>query len=219
MDPRRTSTRLLLGLLAAALAAPLTAREFTIDPAHSDVGFTVRHMVVSNVRGAFTGVSGTIVLHMEHPERSSVRAVIDAASIDTRNEERDTHLTSPDFLDAARYPEIRFVSETVRREGDLWTASGTLTLHGRHRPVELVFRLNGPVADPWGNLRLGIEVEPIVLDRKEFGLTWNQTLDNGGLVVGDDVTVHLTLEAVAPGPSLPQNPEPPAPRPAGDPAE
>ena len=197
MHARKKLTRIFLGLVVAALATPLAAQEFAIDPVHSDVSFKVRHMVVSNVRGAFAKVSGAIVLDLEHPEQCSVKAVIDAASIDTRNEQRDTHLKSADFLDVTKHPEITFTSDKVWRDGETWRAAGTLTLHGRSKPVELAFQINGPVADPWGNSRLGVEVEPLVIERKEFGLTWNKKLDNGGLVVGNTITVNLNLEAVA----------------------
>ncbi|NOZ95095.1 MAG: YceI family protein [Acidobacteria bacterium] len=196
---RRKPVQLAPGALALALALtlPLAAQEFAIDPAHSDVGFQVRHMVVSKVRGTFTELAGTVVLDAAHPEKSSVEVIIDASGIDTRNAQRDTHLKSRDFFEVATYPEIRFTSVDVRRDGNRWTATGDLAMHGRTRRVELVFRLNGPITDPWGNQRLGIEVDPIVLDRREFGLSWAKLLDNGGLVVGNDITVTINLEAVS----------------------
>ncbi len=185
--------------LAALLALPAGAAEqYTIDTVHSTVQFTATHMVISKVKGFFRTVEGTIEYAPEHPERSLVKVRIDAASIDTRNDKRDAHLRSADFLDAEKYPDITFVSTKVERAGDRWLAHGTLTIRGVSKPVTIPFTVNGPITDPWGNRRIGIEAEPITINRQDFGVSWNKTLDTGGLVVGDDVQIDLDVEAAAP---------------------
>ncbi len=183
-------------LVGLAMAAPAPAQEFTIDPAHSYVGFGVKHMMVATVRGSFTGMEGTIKLDLDNPEKSSVVARVDAATIDTNNKDRDAHLKSGDFFDVATYPEITFKSTLVSKNGDGWVARGVLDMHGVKRELSISFRLLGPVRDPWGNTRLGVDVDPLKIDRQDFGLTWNRVLDGGGVVVGNTVTVTLNVEAV-----------------------
>ncbi len=183
-------------VVGLAVAAPAPAQEFTIDSAHSYVGFGVKHMMVATVRGSFAGVDGKITLDLENPEKSSVVATVDAATIDTNNDDRDAHLKSADFFDVATYPKITFTSTSVSKSGDDWVARGVLDMHGVKREVDINFRLLGPVKDPWGNTRLGVDVEPLKIDRQDFGLTWNKVLDGGGVVVGNTVTVTLSVEAV-----------------------
>jgi len=183
----------LIGWVTTAAAAEV----FTIDSAHSAATFAIRHMVISTVRGSLPDVGGTVVLDRENPERSSVKAQLNAAGIDTGDSKRDGHLRSRDFLDVKRFPAITFESAAVTRTGNRWVAHGRLTLHGVTREVDLPFTVAGPVKDPWGNTRLGVETEPITLDRKDFDITWNKTMDNGGLLVGDSVKIVISLEAVA----------------------
>jgi polyisoprenoid-binding protein YceI len=188
--------KLSLTALAVLVAQPVSATEFTIDVAHSSVGFKVAHMVVSKTRGSFQDFAGTIRLDENDLSNSSVEVTIDAASIYTANEERDDHLRSPDFFDAENSPTIRFKSGRIEKNGKGFIATGNLTIKGSTRLVELPFQLNGPITDPWGNQRIGVEIEPITIDRREFGLTWSKTIEAGGLMVGDEVTIELEVEAV-----------------------
>jgi polyisoprenoid-binding protein YceI len=154
-------------------------------------------MLISTVRGSFSGVAGEIVYDPDDPTRSSVRVEIDAASIDTGNKDRDNHLKGPDFFDVANYPKITFESTKVEKRGDNWVAYGQLTIKGVTREIAIPFRLNGPIKDPWGNLRIGVEAETITLNRQDFGISWNQVLDAGGLAVGNEVSVYISAEAAA----------------------
>jgi len=192
---KRTSFAVAL-VAAAAVALPGPAQELAIDPVHSDVGFSVSHMVISKVHGSFTKLKGAIVLDRQRPERSSVTATIDAASIDTHDAGRDKDLKSANFLDVKKYPRITFVSDAVRRNGEAWLARGKLTLHGVTREIEIPFHLTGPIKDPWGNTRIAVAAGPLTLDRRDFGIVWNKTLETGGLLVGNQVEVRIQLEAV-----------------------
>ncbi|HWG72601.1 MAG TPA: YceI family protein [Acidimicrobiales bacterium] len=166
-----------------------------IDAAHTTVGFTVRHMMLAKVRGHFAVTSGTI--HIEDdPLQSSVTVTIDAASLDTRDPNRDTHVKSPDFLDVEKHPTIEFASTSVRQTGDGWEVDGNLTVHGVTRPVTLELEHTGIAKDPWGNTRTGFEATTEI-SRSDFGLEWNQALETGGVVVGDKVKVEIQVEAVA----------------------
>ena len=167
-----------------------------IDPTHSDIQFTARHMMISKARGHFRTFSGTIHID-EVPESSYVVATIEAASIDTGDEQRDRHLRSPDFLDADKFPTITFRSTKVEDlgEGKL-RVSGDLTIHGVTRPVVLDTEYAGRAQDPWGNDRAGFAARAAV-DRTDFGLRWNQALETGGVLVGNKVEIELELEAVA----------------------
>jgi len=186
-----------LAAIALAAAPAVAADVFTIDPTHSNVGFKVTHMMVSKVRGGFTDFRGTIRLDADDMSRSSVEVTIRTASIDTGNPDRDTHLRSADFLDADQYPEITFASTRVEKnaDGSGYVAHGELTVRGVTRDLSLKFSINGPVADPWGNRRIGIEIQPITINRQDYGVSWSKTLDTGGLVVSDQVTLDLAVEA------------------------
>ena len=189
---------LLIWAAAAALAMPAAARAATwdLDPAHTGVQFSVRHLTVSNVRGQFGKVSGTVEANESDPARSRIEAEIDPASINTRIEKRDNHLRSPDFLDVAKYPKITFVSTKIEPAGTgRYKVSGDLTLHGVTRPV--VLDVEGPtpeMKDPWGKTRAGAQATTKI-NRKDFGLTWNQALEAGGVAVGDEVTITIDVEA------------------------
>jgi polyisoprenoid-binding protein YceI len=170
---------------------------YTIDPAHSGAHFTVRHMMITNVRGAFRTVKGTVVYDPENPADSRVEAEIDAASIDTREAQRDAHLRSADFLDVEKFPAITFRSTAIERAGeDEWKVTGDLTIHGVTRSVVLnVEGLAPENKDPWGNFRSGTSATTKI-KRSEFGLTWNAALETGGFLVGDDVKIELELALV-----------------------
>ena len=168
---------------------------YVIDPIHSTAGFKVRHLMVSNVRGEFSGVAGTVVFDAEDPANSKVEAAIDATTIQTRDNQRDQHLKSADFFDVEKFPKITFISKKVAPIGDgEWRVVGDLTIHGVTREVDL--DVEGPtpeVKDPWGNIKIGATATT-KLDRRDFGLVFNMALDAGGVMVGDEVTIQLELE-------------------------
>ncbi|MBU0740922.1 YceI family protein [bacterium] len=183
----------LLGLLV--LAAGAQAATYAIDAAHSSVSFKVRHMMVSKVAGTFNTFSGTLEFEEGKPQGWSVEAVIDMASVNTNDAKRDEHLSSPDFFDVEKHPEMTFRSTGVEIDGDDYVLTGELTLMGVTRPVELALALNGEITDPWGDHRAGFSAEG-KLDRRDFGMSWNKDMDKGGIVVGNDVSISLEIEAV-----------------------
>jgi polyisoprenoid-binding protein YceI len=170
--------------------------KYQIDSAHSSAHFSVRHMMISNVRGEFTKLSGTIIYDSENPANSRIDAVIDAASISTREAQRDTHLKSADFLDVEKFPTIAFQGKEISGLGTEWRVKGNLTIHGVTQLVTL--DVEGPTPetkDPWGNQRIGASVTAKMY-RKDFGLTWNSTLEAGGVLIGDEVKITIDLEAI-----------------------
>jgi polyisoprenoid-binding protein YceI len=172
---------------------------WTIDPAHTQVEFEVKHMMFAKVRGRFRTVEGTLTLgEGDKVEGSRVDAVIEAASIDTGQPQRDEHLRSPDFFDTDSFPELSFVSASVRPgKGGKLTVMGDLTMHGVTREVELEVNETGRGIDPWGSRRIGFK-GTTTIDRRDFGLTWNQTLETGGILVGNEVRITLEIQAVSP---------------------
>ena len=174
----------------------MTTNNWNIDTAHSGINFSIRHMVVSKVRGRFARFSGTLALDEGDLSRSVVEATIDAASIDTGTAQRDTHLRSPDFLDVERFPEIRFRSTRIHKlADDRYHLIGNLTVRDVTREVSLDVEYGGQAKDPWGNARIGF-IAKATLDRKDFGLLWNQVLEAGGVLVGDRVDIELEVQAV-----------------------
>jgi polyisoprenoid-binding protein YceI len=178
------------------VAAPQTTTStWNIDPAHSVAEFKVKHMMISNVKGQFSSVTGLLSLDEIDITSSRVEASIDAASINTRDAQRDAHLKSADFFDVEKFPTLSFKSTRVRRAGDGELAvEGELTIHGITRKV--VFTVEGPTApvkDPWGNTRVGLSASTKI-NRKDFGLTWNAALETGGILVGDEVAITLEAE-------------------------
>ncbi len=168
---------------------------FAIDASHTEVGFSVRHLMVSKTKGRFSGVSGAVVV-AEDPAQSSVEVEIDMASVDTRDETRDGHLRSPDFFDVEQHPTMTYRSTKVTSLGhDRWAVEGDLTVRGITRPVPLDVTFEGVARDPWGGERIGFTARG-ELDREEFGLTWNQALETGGVVVGKAVKLEIEAEAV-----------------------
>ena len=171
------------------------AGTWAIDPSHSDVSFTVRHMMVSKVRGQFTEFEGTIVT-ADEPTKSSVTASIELNSIDTRNEQRDNHIRSADFFDVGQFPTMSYRSDALVDNGDgTWTLDGALSLHGVTKSIPLHLELNGFTADPWGGQRVGFSATA-ELNRRDFGIDITLPLDGGGVVVGDKVKIELEIEAV-----------------------
>ena len=184
--------------MAIAIALPVLANADTwqIDPMHSNVEFTVRHMMISNVKGQFQKTSGTITVNGNDPATAKIDATIDASSIDTRVEKRDMHLKSPDFLDVAKYPTITFKSTKVEADGPgKLKVTGDLTLHGVTKPVVLEVETSGPPINVMGNMRAGASATTKI-NRSEFGLTWNKVLESGGVMVGDEVAISIDVEAI-----------------------
>jgi polyisoprenoid-binding protein YceI len=169
---------------------------WSIDAAHTEVGFEVKHLMISRVRGRFANVTGTIQLDEANLAASSVVAEIDVASIDTRQEQRDAHLRSPDFFDAERFPVISFRSTRVERgAGDGFRVVGELTIRDVTREVVLGAQDEGRGKDPWGGDRAAFSAS-VTVDRRDFGLTWNQALETGGVLVGNDIRISLDVQAV-----------------------
>jgi polyisoprenoid-binding protein YceI len=182
----------------ATQAAPQSATTtWNLDRAHSAVEFKVRHMMISNVRGHFTGITGVLTLDENDDAGSWVEGVIDATTIDTHEPQRDAHLKSADFFDVENFPTLHFRSTRIRRAGDAeLSVTGALTIHGVTRDV--TFQVEGPTParkDPWGGTRVGLSATTKV-SRKDFGLTWNAALEAGGFLVGEDVAITLDLEFV-----------------------
>lgn len=170
---------------------------YEIDPAHSSAQFTVRHMMITNVRGGFRSVKGTVIYDADNLGASSVEATIDVNTIATLDEQRDAHLKSPDFLDAEKYPTITFKSKKVEADGEGEAkVTGDLTIHGVTK--EVVLKVEGPTAegkDPWGNTRIGASATTKI-KRSDFGLTWNAALETGGIMVGDDLKIELDVQMI-----------------------
>lgn len=194
---RILSAGLSLGFILALAAAPAAAgvETYTIDAAHSMVGFKIRHFV-SKVPGRFDVYSGTISVDRENLAATKIEVEIDAASIDTDNEKRDEHLRSPDFFDVEKFPKITYKSTKVTAVGtDKAIVDGNLTMRGVTKPVKLEVEILGYGPDAWGGFRAGYEATTTI-DRKEFGIVWNQLLDTGGAVLGDSVEITLNIEAI-----------------------
>jgi len=175
------------------LAVPgYRAGSWALDPAHSTVGFAVRHLMISEVRGVFAVKSATITAP-ENPFDARVRASVDVSSLETQDPERNAHLLSPDFLDAARFPTMEFVSTGARADGAGYVVDGDLTIRGVTRPVSFDFEFGGFADDPWGGYKAGARARTVI-DREDFGLVWNVVLEAGGILVGRQVEITLDLE-------------------------
>ena len=185
--------------MTTTTVAPTTLAElagtWTIDPSHTRIGFVARHAMVTKVRGAFNEVEGTAVVDADDVARSSATVAIKAASIDTRNAQRDEHLRSNDFLAMDEHPEITFVSTEVTPTGPTsLDVTGDLTVRGVTRPVTVPFEFEGAATDPFGNLRAGFEGS-VAINRKDYGITWNAALEAGGVLVSDKVTLEFEVSA------------------------
>jgi polyisoprenoid-binding protein YceI len=178
------------------VATTTDTRTYKIDKSHSEVIFQVRHLV-TKVRGRFDEFEGTVAINDDKPELSSVEFTIQATSIDTNEAQRDTHLRSADFFDVENYPTITFKSrKIVKKSNEAYDVLGDLTIHGVTKDITLPVTHLGTAKDPWGNERVGFEAE-VTLNRKDYGLTWNAPLEVGGFLVGDEVKVSLSVQAVA----------------------
>jgi polyisoprenoid-binding protein YceI len=170
---------------------------YKIDSQHSSAHFVVRHLMITNVRGGFSGVQGIVVYDSDNPAASSVEATIDAASINTNEAQRDAHLKSADFLDVEKYPTIKFQSKHLKKLGDgEWSLAGDLTLHGVTK--EVVLKLEGPTAetkDPYGNLRIGASATTRI-KRSDFGLNFNIVMEAGGIAIGDDLKIEIEVSLI-----------------------
>jgi polyisoprenoid-binding protein YceI len=174
----------------------MTTNKWNLDTAHSGINFSIRHLVVAKVRGRFAAYSGTLELDGEDLTRSRVEATIESASIDTGVAQRDDHLRSADFFDAAKYPELRFRSKLiVKLAGDQYRVTGDLTIRDVTREIALEVEYGGLAKDPWGNERVAFTAKTAI-DRKDFGLSWNQALEAGGVLVGERVDIELEVQAV-----------------------
>jgi len=195
MKSRISKTAIAIAILIA-LPALAHADTWQIDPAHTNVEFTVRHMMISNVKGQFQKTTGTITINGNDPASATIDATIDASSVDTRVERRDTHLKSPDFLDVAKYPTITFKSTKVEAAGPgKFKVTGDLTLHGVTKPVVLDVESSGAPVKVMGGLHAGASARTKI-NRSDFGLTWNKALETGGVVVGDEVAISIDVEAI-----------------------
>ncbi len=189
----------IIGILTAAAmlvaGSVLAADSYQIDPVHSNIGFSVRHMVISNVKGNFTDFSGTILYDDKDISKSSVNVTIKTTSINTGNQYRDNDLKSGNFFEAEKYPEITFQSTKIDKAVEGFDLIGNLTMRGVTKEVKIPFNVLGTVKDPYGNTRLGAE-GTLTINRQDYGISFNKALDNGGLVVGNEVKIDLNIEAV-----------------------
>ncbi len=182
-------------LPGTAAVPPAATGSWNVDKAHSEVSFQIRHFV-SKVRGRFGDFAGTIAINAAKPEASSVMFTIKTASIDTNEPKRDADLKSPNFFDVEKLPEIRFVSRKVVPVSDTkYDVTGDLTMHGVTKEITLPVTFNGVTKDVWGGERAGFEIG-LALNRKDYGINWNKALDQGGFMLGDDVTISVNIEAV-----------------------
>jgi polyisoprenoid-binding protein YceI len=182
--------------MTVATTSATAVRTFAIDKAHSEVAFRVRHLL-TKIQGRFTDFAGTIQFDPAQPDRSSLQFTINAASIDTDTTDRDQHLRSDDFFAVEKFPTLTFVSSRVtRKSDDQFDVAGTLTIRGTAKDVTLPVSYLGEAKDPWGNARVGFETE-LTINRKDYGLTWNTALETGGFLVGDEVKISVSVQAIA----------------------
>ena len=183
-------------MTTAATPTTTSTTTWTVDPSHSLVEFAVKHLMISTVRGRFSDVKGTITYNEANPTQSKIEIEIPTASIDTRSEQRDAHLKSPDFFHAEQHPTMTFKSKRI--DGDVngeFQIVGDLTIRDQTREITLDAQFNGRTRDPWGGDRMGFEAKGKI-NRKDFGLTWNQALETGGWVVGEDIKMSIEVELV-----------------------
>ena len=183
--------------MATTTTSPASTITWKLDPAHSSAEFKVKHMMISNVKGSFNGLAGTLIEDTADPTRSTVEASIDIATLNTGDAQRDAHLKSADFFEAEKHSTMTFKSTRVQKKGEgEYAVTGDLTLHGVTKLV--TFAVEGPSApgkDPWGNTRIGLSATGKI-NRKDFGLSWNAALETGGVLVGDDVQISLEVQFV-----------------------
>jgi polyisoprenoid-binding protein YceI len=183
--------------MSTSTTTPSTVTTWNIDPAHSAAEFKVKHMMISHVKGSIRGLKGVLTFNEADPTRSKVTASADLNTLNTGEPQRDGHLKSADFFEAEKYPALTFESTAIKRTGDgEYEVKGNLTIHGVTKPVAFAVEgLGAPNKDPWGNLRIGASATAKV-NRKDFGLTWNSSLETGGVLVGDEVTLTIDAEFI-----------------------
>jgi len=193
MNRKLVLTTLILGLLV--VSASFAADEYEIDVVHSSVGFSVRHLLISNVTGNFNDFSGKLLFDEQDITKSSVEMTIQSGSINTNNADRDNHLRAGDFFNAEKFPTITFKSSKIEQVDGQYILHGSFTMHGVTKEIAVPFEFIGKAKGPMGKQRLGFEGSTKI-DRKDFGISWNKTLDEGGLAVGNEVKVQLNIEAI-----------------------
>nr|WP_320048918.1 YceI family protein [uncultured Desulfuromonas sp.] len=187
---------LLVSIVLALFVSSAFASDWAVDPDHSNAQFRIRHLMISEVAGMFPTITGTLTLNDEKVTTSSISVAVDVASLDTGVAKRDAHLLSGDFFDAAKYPTMTFVSNSIEKTDQGLKLYGTLTIRDHSQPA--VFNVTGPsdpIHDPWGMTRMGASATTTI-NRKDFGMVWNQVLDNGGAMIGDDVTLQIDMEFI-----------------------
>ena len=186
-----------LGVAAVLMGTTAQALDtYKVDPAHTSINFSIEHMVINTVHGRFRQFEGSITVDPDNGNAlKGASGTIQAKSIDTDIERRDNHLRSPDFFDAEKFPTITFESTEIKKDGSDQALVGKFTMHGVTKDVSLPFKLKGPIKGPMGNTIVGLEVNA-KLNRKDYGLTWNKAIEAGGLMVGEDVTIHINAELV-----------------------
>jgi len=184
-------------MTASVQTAPATGAktQWKLDPTHTAVEFSAKHLMITTVKGRITDIDGSIYTDEKNPRNSTVEATLKAASIDTRTDQRDQHLRSGDFLDVEKFPEIKFRSTRIEGDRDEFKLTGDLTIRDVTRPITLDVRFEGQTKDPWGGERVGFSATGKI-DRRDFGLVWNQLLETGGVAVGNDIKIGLEVEAV-----------------------
>lgn len=192
-----TETRGEEKMTAAVQTAPVTGAKtvWKLDPSHTIVEFSAKHLMITTVKGRITGIEGTIYADDQNPEDSSVEVSLDAATIDTRTEQRDNHLRSADFLHVEQFPAITFRSKRIEGSKEEFKLTGDLTIRGVTREITLNVTFEGQTKDPWGGERIGFSATGKI-DRRDFGLTWNQLLETGGVAVGNDIKIVVEVEAI-----------------------
>lgn len=191
----RNLMAVLFGSFLAANAT-LAADTYKVDAAHTTVGFAVSHMIIGEVQGRFTELEGSVELDPQAGNAvTKAEATIQAKSINTNNKQRDEHLRNEDFFDVAKFPTIKFESTKVEKKDKEQALTGKFTMHGVTKEISLPLTIKGPVKDPWGKTRLGLKTS-IVINRRDYGLTWSKVMETGGLVVGDEVTITIAAEFV-----------------------
>ena len=184
--------------IAETVPAAATKTAWKLDPAHTLVEFSAKHLMISTVKGRITDIEGIIYSDEKDLKNSSVEATLRAVSLDTRTDQRDQHLRSADFLDVEKYPAIRFRSTRIQGDKQSFKLTGDLTIRDVTKPITLNVEFEGETKDPWGGERIGFSATGKI-DRREFGLTWNQALETGGVVVGNDIKISIDVEAIKVG--------------------
>jgi len=182
-------------ILLVGLGLSAHAATWRLDKSHSEVGFSVKHMLIATVNGVFGEFDGTVAFDPEDLASSYIKGVVKVASIDTKNERRDNHLRSDDFFNAEQYPNITFESTEIKKSENGFIAVGNLTIRDVTKQIEIPFTLAGPIQDPWGGTRVAIDGSTTI-NRQEYNVRWNNKMDNGGAIVSDDVVLNLHAELI-----------------------